>query len=222
MNSEPYTVQLNFDPSGRPFVDRDYYMTVKENKCVVCGKEDDYVKKMVVPRDYRRHFPASLKDHLSHDVLLLCVTCHRTSELHDLRLKREIAEEYSEPLGNSRSVEDPKLRKVRSAAKALMYGGESIPEQRRETLKTSVKEFLQAEEFTVEKLRELSEIGTTKENEFYMGSHGERVVAKLIENGTLRDFVKMWREHFLDSMKPKFLPNYWSIDHNLTFSTNDE
>lgn len=222
INSEPFTVQLNFDPSGRPFVDRDYYRTLKENKCVVCGKEDDYVKKMIVPRDYRRHFPSSLKDHLSHDVLLLCVSCHQTSELHDLRLKQEIAETYSIPIRNNKTIEDAKLKRVRSAAKALVHGGDRIPEERRETLKNVVKEFLQEDSIDIDTLKTLPDIGTKKENELYIGTHGERVVSKLVENGTLREFVKMWREHFLNSMKPQFLPEFWSVDHNLTFQKKHE
>ena len=214
-------MQLNFDPSGRPFTDRDYYMTVKENRCVVCGKEEDYVKKMVIPRDYRRHFPSSLKDHLSHDVLLLCVSCHHTSELHDLQLKTKLAEEYSVPLNNTKTIEDKKLRRVRSAAKALASRDKEIPKERQTVLKNIVREFLQGDEIDVEKLKALAKLGTSKENEFYVGSHGERIVKKLAENGNLKDFVKMWREHFLTTMKPKFLPDYWSVDHNLAYFSSE-
>ena len=31
----------------------------------------------------------------------------------------------------------------------------------------------------------------------------------------LAEFVRMWRQHFLDEMKPRFLPNTWSVDHGL-------
>ena len=40
---EPFTVQLNFEPSGRSlegdedWVDDSYYSTDRENKCVCCG-----------------------------------------------------------------------------------------------------------------------------------------------------------------------------------------
>ena len=27
-------------------------------------------------------------------------------------------------------------------------------------------------------------------------------------------FEKMWRQHFLDNMEPKFLPDMWSVDHS--------
>jgi hypothetical protein len=30
------------------------------------------------------------------------------------------------------------------------------------------------------------------------------------------EFIRMWRELFLDKMKPKFLPKNWSIDHSIS------
>ena len=26
------------------------------------------------------------------------------------------------------------------------------------------------------------------------------------------EFVKLWRQHFVDSMSPRYLPQYWSVD----------
>eukprot|EP00794_Sanderia_malayensis_P003755 gene3755-4277_t len=215
VKEDPFTVQLKFDPSGRPFVDRDYYTTEKENRCVVCGKTDEYVKKMVVPRDYRRHFPSHLKDHLSHDCLLLCVLCHKISEVHDLQLKRKIAQDFSVPLNTCRHADDPALKRVRSAAKALFHSSNQIPEERRRKLELSIKEFTGNETMDDVNLKELSEIGTTRENDYFQGSHGERVVQQLIKDDKVKDFIKMWREHFLSNMRPKFLPKLWSSDHNL-------
>lgn len=30
----------------------------------------------------------------------------------------------------------------------------------------------------------------------------------------LASFEKMWRQHFVDEMKPQHLPFMWSVDHN--------
>ena len=54
VTEDPPTVKLRFEPSGRPGKDREYYLAEKENKCVVCGKEDGYIRKNVVPHEYRR------------------------------------------------------------------------------------------------------------------------------------------------------------------------
>lgn len=34
------------------------------------------------------------------------------------------------------------------------------------------------------------------------------------KEGGLLELERMWREHFLLTMKPKYLPNLWSICHN--------
>lgn len=34
------------------------------------------------------------------------------------------------------------------------------------------------------------------------------------KDGGLVMLEKLWREHFLDTMKPKFLPHLWSVSHN--------
>lgn len=46
-------------------------------------------------------------------------------------------------------------------------------------------------------------------------SHGEKVVKEFQEShGGLIELEKMWRQHFLTTMKPKFLPSLWSVSHN--------
>lgn len=34
------------------------------------------------------------------------------------------------------------------------------------------------------------------------------------QEGGLVMLEKMWREHFLETMKPRYLPNLWSVSHN--------
>lgn len=60
MEEEPLTVRLLFEPAGVPGPDREYYQLDKENRCVVCGREDSYVRKNVVPHEYRRYNEMSL------------------------------------------------------------------------------------------------------------------------------------------------------------------
>ena len=83
-----------------------------------------HIRKNVVPHEYRKYFPAVMKDHQSHDVLLMwvkstcieesqnsiprqiammrcvfrCVRCHQVSNLHDSRLRQELADECGAPI----------------------------------------------------------------------------------------------------------------------------
>ena len=69
-----------------------------------------------------RHFPAELKDHMSHDVLLLCVSCHQLASLHSDQLKARLAEEYGAPLAsgaNARYRQDHHLTRVRNSARSV-------------------------------------------------------------------------------------------------------
>ena len=58
VNNDPFTVRLKFEPSGRALGQvGQYYTQVKVNQCVVCGANDKFVRKNVVPREYRKYFP---------------------------------------------------------------------------------------------------------------------------------------------------------------------
>ena len=98
-------MRLKFEPSGRPQAEDSYYLSFKENVCVVCGRDESYLRKSIVPHDYRRHFPICMKDHHCHDILLMCSECHRLSNFYDEQLRQTLAKEYDAPLGNWRCME---------------------------------------------------------------------------------------------------------------------
>ena len=86
-------MRLNFEPSGRPKGQAgDYYMGAKENKCVVCGQTQNNLRKYIVPHEYRKEFPEVMRDHQSHDVLLMCLNCHQKSNLSDQMLRNQLNE----------------------------------------------------------------------------------------------------------------------------------
>ena len=121
-----FTVRLNFEPSGRASGQvGQYYSQIKVNQCVVCEANKNFIKKNVVPREYRKYFPCKLwktllakyrrkriivwynsvnliavvmKAHQSHDVLLLSPNCHEVSNRHDLDLRRQLADMCDAPL----------------------------------------------------------------------------------------------------------------------------
>ncbi|NWH61046.1 EXD2 protein, partial [Geococcyx californianus] len=217
VSTDPFVVKLRFEPSGRPESQVDYYLTVKENLCVVCGKRESYIRKNIVPHEYRRHFPIQMKDHNSHDVLLLCTSCHAISNYYDNHLKQQLAEEFHAPIGSEEGVrllEDPLRRQVRSGARALL-NADSLPDSRRAELLQSIKDFFNTETVTPEMLQEAASLETRICNESYM-PHGLKVVQCFAKGGlrSLMQLERRWRQHFLDSMQPKHLPEQWSVDHN--------
>ncbi|KAM8921632.1 exonuclease 3'-5' domain-containing protein 2 [Pelodytes ibericus] len=217
ISSDPFIVKLRFEPSGRPESSVDYYLTVKENLCVVCGKRESYIRKNVVPHEYRRHFPIQMKDHNSHDVLLLCTSCHAVSNYHDTSLKQRLSDEFSAPIGceeGVRMLEDPARRQVRSAARALLNVSK-LPDHRKGDLLAELKTFYGTEQITKEKLQEAANLETRIFNDAYV-PHGLKVVQSYAKGGlqSLMQLERRWRQHFLDTMQPKHLPPQWSVDHN--------
>lgn len=90
--SDPLRMRLTFEPSGRAIGQPGQYdLSPKENRCVVCGVTDNFSRKFIIPKEYRRFFPIALKSHSSHDILLLCLDCHRISSLEDNRMRERLA-----------------------------------------------------------------------------------------------------------------------------------
>ncbi|MBN3284207.1 EXD2 protein, partial [Polyodon spathula] len=217
LSEDPFIVKLKFEPSGRPESQQDYYLTAKENICVVCGRTESYIRKNIVPHEYRRHFPIQMKDHNSHDVLLLCTSCHAASNYHDNLLKQRLSEEHSAPLGceeGVRPLEDSDRRQVRSGARALLKA-DSLPESRREELLGTLRTFYSLDEVTPALLQEAAGLETRIFNESYI-PHGLKVVQAHAKGGLhgLMELEKRWRQHFLTSMQPRHIPPLWSVDHN--------
>ncbi|XP_061105545.1 exonuclease 3'-5' domain-containing protein 2 isoform X1 [Conger conger] len=237
LSEDPFIVKLKFEPSGRPDSQQDYYLTAKENLCVVCGKTDSYIRKNIVPHEYRRHFPAEMKDHNSHDILLLCTACHGASNVHDGQLKQALAEEHGAPLGceeGVRVLEDSDRRRVRSAARALVTAGDGLPPSRRQELRSVVRSFFSEEdeeedeeegegrgregeerEVTAEMLETAAGLETRVFNESYV-PHGLKVVQVYSQRGLrgLMELETRWRQHFLSTMRPRHLHPLWSVNHN--------
>ncbi|XP_023954767.2 exonuclease 3'-5' domain-containing protein 2 [Bicyclus anynana] len=220
VSKEPLKVRLRFEPAGRSVGDVGrYYQLTKENKCVVCGAHDSYIRKNVVPREYRKYFPEIMKEHSSHDVVLLCVSCHQLSNMLDRTLRERLAEQCAAPLashGHSRVTEDVDCKKIRSAARALLYQARKhvLPEARRAELEAVIlQHYLQHDVITEELLKEAAEIQVVFENEDYE-SHGHKVMEHYMNNGGVLRLEELWREHFLSTMQPRYMPELWSVKHN--------
>ncbi|KAH8294988.1 hypothetical protein KR018_004907 [Drosophila ironensis] len=220
ISQEPFTVRLNFEPAGRAVgeVGR-YYQTPKENQCVVCGDREAYIRKNVVPREYRRHFPEVMKSHTSHDVLLLCPRCHQLSNISDLRVKNKLAAQCDAPFkhcdGMVKYHEDQELKRVQSAGRALLQHGDKIPAAKVAAMQQTLLDFFtEYPTVTEDLLRQAADVDYRVENANYC-QHGERVVQRYRDQfGGLVELERIWREHFLHTMQPQFLPKLWSVNHN--------
>lgn len=210
----PRTLRLRFEPSARPDPDG-YYTRPKKNICVVCGADDSFRRKNVVPLEYRKHFPVELKEHTSHDVLLMCLSCHIQSNIYDQSMRESLSTLCDAPLDHPKVRELPELKEVRSAARALHnMNVHSIPQERVEKLKSIICQHLSIdpEELTADMLQELKNIQCFAEQENYV-PHGLKVVQHFTATEGVERLEQMWRQHFINTMSPAHLPELWSVYH---------
>ncbi|XP_033324794.2 exonuclease 3'-5' domain-containing 2 [Megalopta genalis] len=224
IDQDPFTVRLKFEPSGRALGEvGQYYTQVKINQCVVCGLSDKFIRKSVVPREYRKYFPLVMKAHQSHDILLLCPICHQKSNGYDLQLRRKLSDicdaPLTGPLTHIRNEYINNHRKLRSAIEALREKA-TLPDVRRKELEQYISECT-GQQVTPVLLDMLSQelknsrVSMSNYDQSKYEPHGLKVVQYFEKKeGGLVELERIWREHFLASMKPKYLPSLWSVCHN--------
>jgi exonuclease 3'-5' domain-containing protein 2 len=204
---EDKVLRMTREPTG--YVVRHQSMLVpRKDICTVCGTDKDGSFHHIVPYCYRRCFDEAYKTHNSYDVVLLCDEHHRQYEKVASAFKTKIAERYGVVSDQHPDSTMQYLRKVRGAAVSLLMGGDKIPDDRKERLLKAVREHLKKEEITEDDLKQLIKM---KCNDRRLTS-SYAVMQKVIAEKSIEDFVVEWRKHFMETMKPQFMPEYWEIE----------
>lgn len=160
--------------------------------------------------------------------MLLCKQCHTKYEVDATLLKKQYAKRFDIPLEGKGWVNLPEHRKARKAASALIHAADKIPQERQAVLETIVRDFWKKHhDESVNRetmLKKCSEL-----EDFYKGpdfiEHGQGVIGQLMERHIvegglsfwpdLENFIKEWRQHFIDHLKPTHLSELWTIDGDI-------
>ena len=201
------TIKLNFIPKGSgPLTE--YYHSEKPNACVCCQDDvlENLTKHHIVPVEYRKHMPESIKSRSSHDIVVMCQTCHAEyEEQYAQLLKKQLEEECF--------IERPKLTEDRiktlkayHISKLLMDKErcKKIPKGRLYELYETVRTI-----FGHTRIEEISEMKIDRAIEKQDLEIGKEVLELQLSN---EEFIIMWRTHFIESMNPQFMPKGWSIN----------
>jgi exonuclease 3'-5' domain-containing protein 2 len=213
---EPHTVRLNFEPKGMGHSNEPYYLAEKENRCVVCGAENDLTSHHCVPLCFRRWLPQELKKFSSHDVLVVCVSCHKKYEARAWELKsRLFFEANGKKLGEWNREKRREFAAI-SAAHTLIHFGAKVPPDGVKRLLDRVVEYLGREPLDLDLLN-LSAKRRQRSRENRKSCNLGVVMGKSVIDKTtnLYQFMKIWRQHFVMTMNPQYLPKYWDINHLL-------
>jgi hypothetical protein len=206
VSREPAVLRFRFTPGGLGHAGDAYYLAGKANRCVVCGAALGLNRHHVVPSVYRRHLPAAVKDHSHHDVLLLCLACHEKYEAAADVLKAELGEEVGVPLHGLRGERDRERGRARKLAFALVRYAGQIPEPRQDEMRRLIAAW--AGKWPLSDA-DLEDIAGLEGDDGEAIEHGRQVVAAASD---VQAFIRRWRQHFLRTMQPRFLPEHWDVD----------
>ena len=252
-DDEVKCIRLLFEPSGGTYQTEGtpenlYLRTAKKNICVACGDDGHHMRHYIVPYAYRTLLPDHYKSHMSHDIVILCPDCHVNCERETKRRMKEMEKILRVEMGEedcSPVIDDPYLHHVRSCAIALVRWKESMPKDKIENYETVVRLYLANalgdeaakkgeegcslkgnEDLTKAQLQKACSINYRVKNPLYV-SGSEVVVASLNEDAKkIEEFVIEWRKHFIQTVKPRFMPRGWSVDNPVvcgrTDSSNDD
>jgi hypothetical protein len=220
LGDDPLTIRFNFRPAGRGHAGNAFYLQEKANRCVACGVNDLLTKHHCVPQVFRKHFPLEYKSHAWHDVLLLCTDCHDRYELDAHEFKKEILISYGveapgSELGKEVGSGSDVFRDwyhATSSAHALLRYKDTIPADKLVYLERQVKAHLNKDTLTEADL--LAVCAQREECKKRMSEEAQygKAVVDLIED--IPAFIRLWREHFVSVMSPKYLPKFWRVDHD--------
>ena len=219
VSENPTVFQLKFQPKGKGYSLYPELITKRFNICVVCGDTDplNLTKHHCVPSRYRKLFPHQYKARASHDIVPLCPDCHEKYERSVAT--REIEKSICEEIGvETISPEDEEYnRKFRTIAlaKNIIKYGESIPTKRLSELEQKIKSVFNIPNITKSELKKLIKETKLEPGLYRLSqkSNWDKAVKNHLKTHDAIDiFIKRWRQHFVDTMKPQFLPDFWSVD----------
>jgi len=205
-------IKFNFEPKEEGNKGDRYSLSKKKNKCVVTGSKvlESLTTHHITPYCYRKYFPEEYKSANSHDVVPIRSNEHYDYERVADELKLKLAKKYKAPLEGNSTINHTLFYAIKSAH-AIKSHGDKIPKDNLEMHKEKIRAYTGRKNVTQKIIENLIQISYDEAKK--MKSHGEIVVEKLMLEGpdAMQKFVEMWRQHFVDTMKPKYMPKHWDI-----------
>jgi len=227
-------IKLKFQPKNKSSSGPKglYNRSDKQNICVSCGETKFHMRHYVVPYAYRTLLPLKYKNHLSHDIVILCPNCHLFCEQKRQVRMNEMEEVLRRPGEEPQFKTDKSLYHVRSCALALLRSREKMPKDKVLEYERVVCQYLnlpplhdddddetddkeQPQQLTKEQLQQAIDVQYQIENTSFIPG-ADLVVQSLGEDDEkIEAFIKEWRRFFLETSKPRFLPVGWGVDNSV-------
>ena len=211
-------IQLTFKPKAKPTYNNEYGQSVKKNMCVACGGTENQMRFYIVPYAYRTLFPKKYKSKLSHDITVLCADCHLICGQQVQYRMNDMEEKFNIP---KRFTTDFDLYRVRSSSLALMNSRAKIPAEKISYHESIVRAHLakigdrveEDKEISKEQLQTAIDVDYKIENPNYIPGPTLVVDSISSDDRKMKDFIRGWRQFFLDTIHPRHLPRGWRVDY---------
>lgn len=216
------SIQLTFKPNGNGYHESDIFgVNPRKICCVCCGEKDAALmqKHHIVPYMYRKHMPDRYKSKNHHDVVLICYYCHESYELYATVLKKELMSKYNiiDDIGTRQKTvcvnmygKEGDYSNIASYVAAILNTHKKLPVDVLAWMLPVVEDFMNKKNLSVAEL-EAAQV-FIRENKPHITQNvvpiGEQVLAYTED---LDNFVYLWRQHFIDTMQPKYMPVGWSL-----------
>jgi len=199
----PLTAQLLFFPKGSGHLGDNFFLHPRINRCVVCGITEKLTRHHIIPHCYVKFIALEFRRNNSYDVMMMCAQHHGEYEEQARSLKAELAEQYDAPLHGIGGGRIPGRFRAKAFISTLIDYGNQIPSYRIQEMLDSISKTLGYDKLSLEDLKTLPEFAYSTKPKTH---HGEIV---LLQIDDLDNFVILWRNHFLKTMQPKYLPKHW-------------
>jgi hypothetical protein len=208
------SIQLTFEPKGDGNWGK-YGEFPIENRCVVCGTTDELTRHHIVPHSYRKHLPDEYKNHNFHDVALVCIEHHHQYEREFAdAFKVSLIDKYDLDIDQSPSKESDRINtKLRSISNALLKYKSFINIERIISMENEIKQFLNKDVIDNNDIEYVYNLSSSKTHYNTLESDIIMKWKEKLESINIDEFIVMWRQHFIDSMKPKYMPKGWNINY---------
>ena len=212
IKSKNRKIKLNFKPKEEGNKGDKYFLSKKQNKCVVTGskKLSSLTTHHISPYCYRKYFPEEYKSANSHDIVPIRNKEHYQYEKKADEIKLKLAKKYNAPLEGRSTINHVLFYAIKSANAIKKYG-DNMPKENYDIHRKKIISYTNRKKVTQKIIDNLININYDEVKK--IKSHGEIVVETIMLEGAeaMQEFVEMWRKHFIDTMKPRYMPKYWDI-----------
>jgi 5-methylcytosine-specific restriction endonuclease McrA len=189
------TIQLLFEPKGIPNIN--FNTQVRYNNCVVCGIDNNLSLHHIIPKCFTKYFSKELKAHNTHDVVSLCRSCHDIYEYKANYLKKQLANMLDITVKNGYNRYSYKITQTLHKALNNINRNIKVNTNKNIICKYTGLSF-NSPDLVEDAKRLLKPI-----------PYGEYTTSKI----NSKDLIYLWRSHFMEEAKPKYMPLNWSINN---------